>query len=75
MAYSENKAPIVQKAVEGEVSSEIPATFLQNHPKCDMILDKPVISSSPSVCQKNYLEEGREMTRLSFTRSAPGRSG
>lgn len=39
MAWGEKKAPIVQRAVEGPVAEEIPATFLQKHPNVEVILD------------------------------------
>lgn len=40
MAYNENKVNVVAKAVEGEITQELPASYLQQHPYCDMILDK-----------------------------------
>ena len=40
MAWGEKKAPIVQRAVEGPVAEEIPATFLQKHPNVEVILDE-----------------------------------
>ena len=40
MAWGEKKAPIVQRAVEGSVAEEIPATFLQKHPNVEVILDE-----------------------------------
>jgi glucosamine-6-phosphate deaminase len=39
MAWGEGKAPVVQKAVEGEVTSQIPATFLQQHANARVVLD------------------------------------
>ncbi len=39
MAWGAHKAPIVQKAVEGPISENIPATFLQKHPNISTILD------------------------------------
>jgi glucosamine-6-phosphate deaminase len=39
MAWGENKAPVIKKAVEGEVTSQIPATFLQQHPSARIVLD------------------------------------
>ena len=39
MAFGEHKADIVARAVEGEVSAEVPATYLQDHDNCLMILD------------------------------------
>jgi len=40
MAWSGNKAPIIKKAVEGEVSSEVPATYLQLADNVDFVLDE-----------------------------------
>ena len=40
MAWGEGKAPIVQKAVEGEITHSIPATYLQNHPNTVFALDE-----------------------------------
>ncbi len=35
-----HKAEIVKKVVEGEISAQVPATFLRNHPGCTIYLDK-----------------------------------
>ena len=40
MAWGEGKAEIIKKAVEGEVTDSIPATFLQNHPNATIYLDQ-----------------------------------
>ncbi|MEO1021398.1 MAG: glucosamine-6-phosphate deaminase [Bacteroidota bacterium] len=40
MAWGEAKAPIIKQAVEGEVTSQIPATFLQQHPNAEVVVDK-----------------------------------
>ena len=40
MAWNEKKAAIVKKAVEGEISSEVPATFLQLSDSVEFILDR-----------------------------------
>lgn len=40
MAFGEHKAPIVHKAVEGEMSESISASFLQKHPDTTFILDQ-----------------------------------
>ncbi len=40
MAWGEAKAKVVQKAVEGPITDQIPATFLQNHPNAHIIIDK-----------------------------------
>jgi glucosamine-6-phosphate deaminase len=39
LAFGEHKAPIVRRAVEGEVSINIAASFLQEHPAATMYLD------------------------------------
>ncbi len=39
IAFGEHKAPIVAKAVEGEISSSVSASFLQEHPNARFILD------------------------------------
>lgn len=40
MAWGHKKAEIIQKAIEGEMSAEIPATFLQDHSNTTIILDE-----------------------------------
>ena len=40
MAWSQKKASIIKKAVEGEISSEVPATYLQLSDHVEFILDK-----------------------------------
>ncbi|HAI12790.1 MAG TPA: glucosamine-6-phosphate deaminase [Phycisphaerales bacterium] len=44
IAFGEHKAPIVRRSVEGEVSPAIPATFLQQHPNCQYMLDTAAAS-------------------------------
>ncbi|MBF9252290.1 glucosamine-6-phosphate deaminase [Pontibacter sp. 172403-2] len=39
MAWSGKKAPIIKKAVEGEISSEVPATYLQLSDNVEFVLD------------------------------------
>jgi glucosamine-6-phosphate deaminase len=39
MAFGEHKAPVVRRAVEGEVTNTIAASFLQQHPKAVFMLD------------------------------------
>src|SRR5262249_34853251 len=39
MAFGEHKAPIVQRAVEGEMTEAIAASFLQKHPDTAFLLD------------------------------------
>ncbi|MSR32327.1 MAG: glucosamine-6-phosphate deaminase [Gemmataceae bacterium] len=40
MAFGEHKAPMVKKALEGPVSENITASFLQEHPDATFILDQ-----------------------------------
>jgi glucosamine-6-phosphate deaminase len=44
MAWNLKKASIVKKAVEGEVSSEVPATYLQLSDKVEFVLDADAAS-------------------------------
>jgi glucosamine-6-phosphate deaminase len=39
MAWGEKKASIVQKAIEGPIVDSVPATYLQNHPNTETVLD------------------------------------
>ena len=41
LAMGEKKAEIVARALEGSVSSTCPASFLQEHPHCSVVLDTP----------------------------------
>ncbi|OCX51978.1 glucosamine-6-phosphate deaminase [Mucilaginibacter sp. PPCGB 2223] len=45
MAWNEKKASIVKKAVEGELSSDVPATFLQLSDNVEFILDVDAASA------------------------------
>lgn len=40
LATGKNKADAVAKAIKGSVGSEVPASFLQNHPDCTFIVDR-----------------------------------
>ncbi len=44
MAWNQKKAEIVKKAVEGEISSDVPATFLQLSDHVEFILDQDAAS-------------------------------
>jgi glucosamine-6-phosphate deaminase len=44
MAWSAKKAPIVKKAVEGEMSGEVPATYLQLSDNVEFVLDEAAAS-------------------------------
>jgi len=40
MAWGESKADIVQKALESEITTEVPATYLQEFDGVEIVLDK-----------------------------------
>jgi len=40
IALGEGKANVIQRTVEGEISSEVPATFLQHHDNTIVVLDQ-----------------------------------
>lgn len=40
MAWGPGKAPVVQKAVEGQVTEQVPASLLQQHPDCTFVVDE-----------------------------------
>ena len=44
MAWGQTKAPVVQKAVEGHVTEQIPASLLQQHNDCYFVLDEAASS-------------------------------
>lgn len=44
MAWNKKKAPIIKKAVEGEISSDVPATYLQLSEHVEFILDQDAAS-------------------------------
>ena len=39
LGWGQNKADIIKKTIEGDISSEVPATYLQKHDNCTFILD------------------------------------
>jgi glucosamine-6-phosphate deaminase len=39
MAWGEGKAPVIKRAVEGEVTSQVAASYLQQHPNARIVLD------------------------------------
>lgn len=49
MAYGEHKAPIVAKALEGAVSENVTASFLQEHQDATYILDKAASKSLSAI--------------------------
>ncbi len=44
MAWGQAKAPVIQKAVEKEVTEDIPASLLQTHDDCVFVLDESAAS-------------------------------
>ncbi|MCK8140757.1 glucosamine-6-phosphate deaminase [Flavobacterium sp. I-SCBP12n] len=44
MAWGQNKADIIKRTIQGDISSEIPATFLQNHTNTTFVLDESASS-------------------------------
>jgi glucosamine-6-phosphate deaminase len=49
MAFGEHKAGPVHKAVEGEVTDAVAASFLQNHPDATVLLDAPAAGQLTAV--------------------------
>ena len=39
LGWGQNKAGIIKKTIEGEISSQVPATYLQDHDNCTFVLD------------------------------------
>jgi glucosamine-6-phosphate deaminase len=44
LAWGENKASIIKKTIEGFISAQVPATYLQNHNNTTFVLDKEASS-------------------------------
>lgn len=44
MAWGQNKAEIIKSTVQGDINSEVPATFLQNHTNTTFVLDQSAAS-------------------------------
>ncbi len=40
MAFGEQKSPIIRKAVEGPITDTVAASFLQDHPNAEVIVDR-----------------------------------
>ena len=40
MAWGQNKAAIIKRTIQGDITSEVPATFLQNHSNATFVLDQ-----------------------------------
>ncbi len=57
LATGEHKAAIVRRAVEGEVDSEVAATFLQRHPATTFYLDGPASAELTRVATPWLVDE------------------
>ena len=49
LAFGEHKAPIIAKAVEGEITPSIAASFLQEHPNAQVVLDEAAADSADAL--------------------------
>src|SRR5688500_6105537 len=57
LATGEHKAPIVRRAVEGEVDVEVAATFLQEHPSTTFYLDRAAAAELTRVATPWLVDE------------------
>src|SRR6185295_2623579 len=57
LATGEHKADIVRRAVEGEVDTEVAATFLQRHPDTTFYLDTPAAAELTGVATPWLIDE------------------
>ena len=44
LAFGEHKAPVIRRAVEGEISASVAASYLQQHPSARIVLDTAAAS-------------------------------
>ncbi|MBA4318506.1 MAG: glucosamine-6-phosphate deaminase, partial [Flavobacterium sp.] len=44
MAWGQNKAEVIKRTIQGDITSEVPATFLQNHNNTTFVLDQAAAS-------------------------------
>ena len=44
LAWGEGKAQIIQRTIEGEITSKVPATYLQEHQNATLVMDKEAAS-------------------------------
>ena len=79
MAFGEQKAPIIQRTISGGVTSEVPASFLQEHPNASVYLDIDAASDLRQVatpwqfgsCPWDDLLERQAVAWLAEQRSKP----
>ncbi|HAO15709.1 MAG TPA: glucosamine-6-phosphate deaminase [Tenacibaculum sp.] len=44
LAWGETKAKVVQRTIEGDITSKVPATYLQNHQNATFVIDRAAAS-------------------------------
>src|SRR3989440_1859686 len=69
LATGEHKAGIVARAVEGEVSTDVAATFLQRHPSVTVYLDMPAAAELTRIKTPWILEGGVDWTPANVERA------
>jgi glucosamine-6-phosphate deaminase len=74
IATGEHKAPVIRRAVEGKVSQDVTATFLQQHPNATVYLDLPAAADLTRV-QTPWLLEAIEWTPEMIDRAVVWLSG
>lgn len=61
LAWGQNKSEIVRDTVEGEISPEVPATYLQEHPNVTFVLDREAAQNLTRI-DTPWLVEGCDWT-------------
>ncbi len=64
LAFGEHKAPIVRRAVEGEISSSVAASYLQQHPAARFMLDEAAASELTRFKTPWLVEHGADATPI-----------
>ncbi len=62
LAWGQNKASVIRKTIEGDISSEVPATYLQEHANTTFVLDKEAASQLTRI-DTPWLVQNCEWTR------------
>jgi len=66
IATGEHKAPIVRRAVEGEIDLEVAATFLQRHPNTTFYVDEAAAADLTRIATPWLLDEVRWTPELTL---------
>ena len=69
LGWGQNKAGIIKKTVEGEISSEVPATYLQRHYNCTFVLDNGAGSKLTRNKTPWLVDESLEWTEILTAKS------